>query len=47
MIETLSTFGKVSSVRSREAVSSERTLNEDEMQAWTQRTTDRAEKFQS
>ena len=44
MIETLSNFDNVSSVRSREAVLIDHTQNENEMQVWTQRVTDNTNK---
>ena len=44
MIETLSNFDNVSSVRDREAVLIDPTQNENEMQEWTQRVTDNTNK---
>ena len=41
MIETFSSFGNVSSVRIREAVSIDFTQNENEMHGWTQRETEK------
>ena len=39
MMETLSNFDNVSSVRDREAVLIDPTQNENELQVWTQRVT--------